>query len=152
MKLAILKKKVNHLNHLKKYIYLFGCAGSSWRHAGYFTCSMWDLVPCCSVAQSCPNLCNPVDCSTPVFYHLLELAQTHVRWVGDALQPPHPLSSPSPPDFTVFSSSLTRDQTQAPCIGSLSLSHQTTREASLVYLGAWVLTTRPPGKSPRFTV
>ena len=55
---------------------------------------------CCSVAQSCPTLCDPVDCSMPGFpalHHLLELAQTHVHWVGDAIQPSHPLSSPSPP-------------------------------------------------------
>ena len=52
---------------------------------------------CCSVAQSCPTLCSPMDCSTPgfpVLNHLLEFAQTHVHWVGDAIQPSHPLSSP----------------------------------------------------------
>ena len=53
---------------------------------------------CCSVAQSCPTLCDPVDCSTPGFpVLLLELAQTHVHRVRDAIQPSHPLSSPSPP-------------------------------------------------------
>ena len=55
-----------------------------------------------SVAQSCPTLCNPMDCSTPGFpvhYQLLELAQTHVHPVSDATQPSHPLSSPSPPAF-----------------------------------------------------
>ena len=54
---------------------------------------------CCSVAQSCPTLCNPMDCSTPdfpAFHHLSEFAQTHVHWVGDAIQPSHPLSPPSP--------------------------------------------------------
>ena len=67
---------------------------------------------CSSVTQSCPTLCNPVDCSTPGFSvlpHLLEFAQTHVHWVGDAIQPSHPLSSPSPPasvfpSITAFSS------------------------------------------------
>ena len=57
---------------------------------------------CCSVAQSCPTLCKPVDCGTPgspVLHHLPELDQTHVHWVGDAAQPSHPLSSPSPPAF-----------------------------------------------------
>ena len=46
------------------------------------------------------RLCNRMDCSTPGFpvhYQLLELAQTHVHWVSDAIQPSHPLSSPSPP-------------------------------------------------------
>ena len=52
-----------------------------------------------SVAQSCPTLCDPMDCSTPSFpvHQLLELAQTRVHQVSDALQPFHPLLSPSPP-------------------------------------------------------
>ena len=55
-----------------------------------------------SVIQSCSTLCNPTGCSTPglpVHYLLLELAQTHVLQVSDAIQPSHPLSSPSPPAF-----------------------------------------------------
>ena len=54
---------------------------------------------CCSVAQLCLTLCNPIDCSTPgfpVLHCLLEFSQTHVYWVGDAIQPSHPLSPPSP--------------------------------------------------------
>ena len=54
----------------------------------------------CSVTQLCPTLCNPMDCSMPgfpVLHCLLEFAQTHVTWVDDAIQPSHPLSSPSPP-------------------------------------------------------
>ena len=57
-----------------------------------------------SVAQLCPTLCNPVDCSTPgspVHHQLPELAQTHVHRVSDATQPSHPLSSPSPPVFSL---------------------------------------------------
>ena len=53
-----------------------------------------------SVAQSCPTLCDPMNHSTPgllVHYHLPEFTQTHVHRVGDAIQPPHPLLSPSPP-------------------------------------------------------
>ena len=52
-----------------------------------------------SVTQSCPTLCDPMDYSTPglpVHHQLLELAQAHVRWVGDAIQPSYPVSSPSP--------------------------------------------------------
>ena len=68
----------------------------------------------CSVTQLCPMFCNPVDCSTlgfSVFHHLLEPAQTHVYWVDDAIQPSHPLSSPSPPaslfpNIRVFSNEL----------------------------------------------
>ena len=57
-----------------------------------------------SVAQSCPSVCNPKDCSTPglpVHHHLLEFTQIHVHWVGDAIQSSHPLSSPSPPTFNL---------------------------------------------------
>ena len=53
-----------------------------------------------SVAQSCPTLCNPMNRSTtglPVHHQLLEFTQTHVHPVSDAIQPSHPLSSPSPP-------------------------------------------------------
>ena len=49
---------------------------------------------CCSVSQSCPTLCDPMDCSTPGFpvhHHLPELAQTHVHWVSDPIQPSRPL-------------------------------------------------------------
>ena len=66
---------------------------------------------CCSVTQSRPALCDPMDCSTPGFpvhHQLPKLIQTHVRRVGDAIQPSL-LSSPSPPPFNfpsirVFSS------------------------------------------------
>ena len=53
-----------------------------------------------SVAQSRPTLCDPMNRSTPglrVHHQLPEFTQTHVHWVGDAIQPSHPLSSPSPP-------------------------------------------------------
>ena len=53
-----------------------------------------------SVTQSCLTLCNPMNCSTPglpVHHQLLEFTQTHVHRVGDAIQPSHSLSSPSPP-------------------------------------------------------
>ena len=65
-----------------------------------------------SVAQSCLTLCSPMDCSTPGFpvhHQLPKLAQTHVHQVSDAIQPSHPLSSPSPlplifPSIRVFPS------------------------------------------------
>ena len=52
-----------------------------------------------SVAQSCPTLCDPMNCSTPglpVHHQFPEFTQTHVHQVRDAIQPSHPLSSPSP--------------------------------------------------------
>ena len=61
--------------------------------------SKWNFC-CCSVAKLCLAVFNPKDCSTPGFpvlpYHL-EFSQTHVHWVGNAIQPSHPLLSPSPP-------------------------------------------------------
>ena len=58
---------------------------------------------CFSVAVISDSL-GPMDCRTPCFpvlHYLLEFAQTHVHWVGDAIQPSHPLSSPSPPAFNL---------------------------------------------------
>ena len=57
-----------------------------------------------SVAHSYPSLCDPMDCSTPglpVHHQLLEFTQTHVHWVSDAIQPSHPLPSPSPSTFNL---------------------------------------------------
>ena len=60
----------------------------------------YSVFQCSSVAtQSCPTLCDPMNHSTPglpVHHQLPESTQTHVHWVGDAIQPSHPLSSPSP--------------------------------------------------------
>ena len=57
-----------------------------------------------SLVQSCPTLCDPMDCSTkgfPVHHLLPEFAQNHVHRVGDAIQPSNPLLSPSPPAFNL---------------------------------------------------
>ena len=57
-----------------------------------------------SVAQSCPTLCNPMNHSMPglpVHHQLPEFTQTHVHWVGNVIQPSHPLASPSPPAFNI---------------------------------------------------
>ena len=65
------------------------------------------ILPCfqfSSVAQSCPTLCDPMNCSTPglpVHHQLPEFTQTHVHQVGDATQLSHPLSSPSPPALNI---------------------------------------------------
>ena len=72
--------------HLKKYYVSIKCQSVSL------------------VAQSCPILCEPMDCSTPGFpvhHKLPEFTQTHVHRVGDATQPSHHLSSPSPPIFNL---------------------------------------------------
>ena len=66
--------------------------------------NFWYQRNCCTVrfSRSC---CNPMDCSTPGFpvhHQLPELVKTHVHRVSDAIQPSHPLSSPSPPAFNLF--------------------------------------------------
>ena len=62
--------------------------------------SPWGGTQFSSITQSCLTLCDPMNHSTPglpVHHQLPEFTQTHVHWVGDAIQPSHPLSSPSPP-------------------------------------------------------
>ena len=64
---------------------------NAWNHS---------FIQFSSVTQLCPTLCNPMNRSPPglpVHHQLLEFTQTHVHRVGDAIQPSHPLSSPSPP-------------------------------------------------------
>ena len=59
-----------------------------------------------SVARSCPTLCDPMNLSTPglsVHHQLPESTQTHIHWVGDAIQPFHPLASPSHPALNLSS-------------------------------------------------
>ena len=62
------------------------------------------LTICVQSLQPCPTLCDPMNRSTPglpVHHQLPEYTQTHIHWVGDAIQPSHPLSSPSPPAFNL---------------------------------------------------
>ena len=76
------------------------CCHEIKRHLLLGRKAMTNLVQFSSVAQSCPTLCDPMNRSTPglpVHHQLLEFTQTHVHRVGDAIQPSHLLSSPSPP-------------------------------------------------------
>ena len=99
---------IDELNHMKQ------CYYSYFIDEGRETCWILVALPnlhsqCVSkillfIAQLCPALCDPMDCSTPgfpVLHHLPELAQTHIHWVGDAIQPSHPLLSPYPPAFNL---------------------------------------------------
>ena len=82
-------------NNLSRYWYIDLAKGFSVSALLTFFC-------CCSGPQSCPILCDPMDCSTlgfPVLHYLLEFTQTYVHQIGDAIQPSHPLLSPSPPAF-----------------------------------------------------
>ena len=86
--------------HHKQIVILLLYITSLWLL--YFTPGT--LVQFSSVTQSCPTLCDPMNCSTPglpVHHQLPELAETHVHQVGDAIQPSYPLSSPSLPAFNL---------------------------------------------------
>ena len=109
----------------------------------YLWCWFWEYLSGCltnsqfsSVAQSCPTLCDSVDCSTPglpIHHQLPEFTQTHVHWVGDAIQPSHPLSSPSPPTFNLSLHQFSSVQ---------SLSHVQ------LFVTPWPQHARPPCPSP----
>jgi len=83
---------------------------------------------CWSVAQSCPALWDPMNCSTPgfpVLDYLLQFSQSHVHWVSDAIQPSHPLSPPSPFAFNLsFNKSLFQ---------WVSFSHQVAKVLELLH-------------------
>ena len=86
------------------------------------------------MAQSCPTLCNPMDCSIPgipVLHHLPEFAQTHVYWVSYAIQPFHPLLSPSPPVFSLSQhqglSQWVSSSNQVTKVLELQLQHQSSQ-------------------------
>ena len=88
------------------YLFIWLCRFFVEAHGIYL--KSWGIFPWSiqfsSVTQSCPTLCDPMDCSTPglpVHHQLPELTQTHVLWVGDAIQSSHPLLSPSPPNFNL---------------------------------------------------
>ena len=83
------------MNRICKFIETGSSLVVTWGGVGWG----WGVMGCCSVSQSCPTLCDPMDFSMPgfpVFYHFLKLAQTHVHWVSDAIQPPYPLLAPFP--------------------------------------------------------
>ena len=100
--------------------------------------SSYYLLQFSSAAQSWPTLSNLMDCSTPglpVHHQLAEFVQTHVHWMGDAIQPSHPLSSPSPPTLN-----LSQHQGLFQWVGAshevvtvLALQHQTFQWILLPY-------------------
>ena len=90
-----MKRPLKLMNLALFYVWEDARVWAHWNHS--FDISS---VQFSSVAQSCPALFKPMDCSMPGF-PVLELTQTHVYQVGDAIQPSHPLSSPSPSAFNL---------------------------------------------------
>ena len=92
-----IKKHVNSTNNTEIFTHLM--LSSMHPDLRNFLFVKVECIQFSSVAQSCPTLCNLMNHSTPclpVHHQLPESTQTHVHWVGDAIQPSHPLSSPSP--------------------------------------------------------
>ena len=100
---AISSSKGSSPPRIEPHVSCVSCIGASWeapRVCLYGSLISNSTLQFSSVAQSCPTLCDPMNRSTPglpVHHHLLEFAHTHVHRVRDAIQPSHPLSSPSPP-------------------------------------------------------
>ena len=85
---------------MNTYNYIYGYNYFSLHTCSFLCLYKWDC--CCSVTQLCLTLWDPTDCSMPgflVLHYPPEFAQMQVHWVSDAIQPPHPLWSPSPPAF-----------------------------------------------------
>ena len=101
--------------HIKKQRHYFADKGSYSQSYGFSSSHVWMWELDHKEGWALKNWClqtvvlektvgSPMDCSIPgfsVLLHLPECAQTHVHWVGDAIQPSHPLSSPSPPAFNL---------------------------------------------------
>ena len=90
------------------WIYFLNLIGSEYVNTSLLKAqklqALFSSVQFSSVAQPCPTLWDPMNHSTPglpVHHQLPESTQTHVHWVSDAIQPSHPLSSPSPPAFNL---------------------------------------------------
>ena len=89
----------------RNYFFLMPQVGCVVFPFGRISCKFHNFFSYCSVqfssvAQSCPTLCNPMNCSAPgltVHHQLPEFTQTHIHRVSDAIQPSHPLLSPFPP-------------------------------------------------------
>ena len=102
---------------------------------------MLSSVQFSSVTQLCLTLCDPMNHSMPglpVHHQLPEFTRTHVHWVGDAIQPSHPLSSPSPPAFNPFQHQglfqLVNFRMRWPKYWSFSFSLNPSNESFLLHL------------------
>ena len=73
---------------------------SHWGQVSQWSRAQQHLCCCCSVFKSCPTPWTAAP-GFPVLHYFLKFAQTHVHWIGDAIQPSHPRSPPSPPAFNL---------------------------------------------------
>ena len=104
--------------------------------------SVFKICRCYSVTQSCPTLCDPMDCSTPgfpVLHYLPEFAQTHVHWVSDAIQPSHPLSSPSPTALSLSQQQGCFPVSQFYASGGQSIGISASASVLPVHIQGWLI-------------
>ena len=106
----------------------WGCKESDTTEHIHSNVTLWFVVYCCSVAQLCPTLCNPMDIRLTFLHYLWELAQTHVHWVDDAIVPYHPLLPPSPPALNLSQHQAlfqwVSSSNQVAKVSELQLQHQ----------------------------
>ena len=101
---ALVTRKGPILLHHNSWLHVAQPMLQKLNELGYEILSHPPSVQFSSVSQLCPTLWDPMDCNMsglPVHHQLLEFTQTHVHWVSDAIQPSHPLSYPSLPDFNL---------------------------------------------------
>ena len=101
-----------------------------------------------SVTLLCLTLCSPMDCSMPglpVHHRLLELTQTHVHWVGDAIQLSHPLSSPSPLAFNLSQhQGLFKQVSSSHQVAKVCLSSSLVAKSRPTLLTPWTVACQAP--------
>ena len=98
-KMVYIQKKFFLMATILKPQCHFFCKALCELSAHYAPIRFWTYFYCCSITKSCLTRCNPMDGSKPglpVPHYLLEFAQVHVQWIGDAIQPSHPLPPSSP--------------------------------------------------------
>ena len=107
------------------------------------------------VAQSCLILCNPMNHSTPglpVHHQLPEFTQTHVHWVSDAIQPSHPLSSPSPPALNLSQHQglfkWVSSSHQVAKVLEFQLQHQSSHQVARLFMYLFITSSPASRKTP----
>ena len=100
IKISIRLQHEDEATEISEFLYCFASVNFSTPSVSYNIFYHLSSIQFSSVTHLCSTLCDPMDCSTtglPVLHQLPEFTQTQVHQVGDAIQPSHPLSSPSPP-------------------------------------------------------
>ena len=117
------------------FVFMITGPEASWNFLySYMSSKPLQYSCCCLFTQSCLTFCESMDCTMPgfqVLHHLPKLAQIHVHWVNDTIQPSHPLSSASPLAFNLSQNQVAKSplafnlsQNQVAKVLELQLQHQ----------------------------